>query len=95
MPHNHMPREIACFNHLSFLTYDQFQRANKSTIRAIRRKMTKRFETTIFETTRIISTYLSYLYNQSRRGKSVQTHSKSEFHLFLDKNEFCLSFPTS
>ena len=90
MPHNHMPREIACFDHLSFLTYDQFQRANKSTIRAIRRKMTKRFETT-----RITSTYLSYPYNQSRRRKSVQTHCKSEFHLLLDKNEFCLSFPTS
>ena len=56
MPHNHMPREIACFDHLSFLTYDQFQRANKNTIRAIRRKMTK-----IFETTRMTSTYLSYL----------------------------------
>ena len=90
MPHNHMPREIACFNYLSFLTYDQFQRTNKSTIRAIRRKMTKRFETT-----RITSTYLSYPYNQSQRGKSVQTHGKSEFHLFLDKNEFCLSFPTN
>ena len=92
MPHNHMPREIACFNHLSFLTYDQFQCANKSTIRAIRWKMTKRFETT-----RITSTYLSIInpYNQSRRGKSVQTHGKSEFHLFLDKNEFFLSFPTS
>ena len=55
MPHNHMPREIACFDHLSFLTYDQFQRANNKTIRAIPRKMTKRFETT-----RMTSTYLSY-----------------------------------
>ena len=90
MAHNHMPREITCFNHLSFLTYDQFQCANKSTIKAIRRKMTKRFETT-----RMTSTYLNYPYSQSGRGKSVQTHGKSEFHLFLGKNEFCLSFPRS
>ena len=55
MPHNHMPREIACFDHLSFLTYDQFQRASKRTVRAIPWKMTKRFETT-----RMTSTYLSY-----------------------------------
>ena len=26
---------------------------------------------------------------------SVQTHGKTESHLFLGKNEFCLSFPTS
>ena len=58
MPHNQMPREITCFNQLSFLTYDQFQRANKSTIRVIRRKMTKRFETM-----RMTSTYLSYPYS--------------------------------
>ena len=56
MPHNHMTREIACFDHLSFLTYDQFQRANKKTVRAIPQKMMKRFETT-----RMTSTYLSYL----------------------------------
>ena len=31
----------------------------------------------------------------SRRGNSVQTHGKTESHLFLGKNEFCLSFPTS
>ena len=46
MPHNHMPREIACFDYLSFLAYDQFQHASKRTVRAIPRKMTKRFETT-------------------------------------------------
>ena len=45
MPHNHMLREIACFDHLSFLTYNQLQCASKISIRAIPRKMMKRFET--------------------------------------------------
>ena len=39
--------------------------------------------------------FLSYPYSQSRRGNSVQTQGKTESHLFLGKNEFCLSFPTS
>ena len=52
MPHNHMPRKIACFDYLSFLTYDQFQRASKRTVKAIPWKMMKRFETT-----RMTSTY--------------------------------------
>ena len=52
MPHNHMPKEVACFDHLSFLTYDQFQCTNKRIVRVIPWKMTKRFETT-----RMTSTY--------------------------------------
>ena len=30
-----------------------------------------------------------------QKRNSVQTRSKTESHLFLGKNEFCLGFPTS
>ena len=73
MPHNHMPREITCFNHLSFLTYDQFQCANKSTIKAICRKMTKRFD---YENDFENDFNIFELSVQSVRKRKVSTNSR-------------------
>ena len=72
MPHNHMPREIVCFDHLSFLTYDQIQHASKRIIRAIPRKMTKRFETTRMTSTyyhKKIQIYISMYFSTIRFGR--------------------------